>query len=86
MWNAIAERALWTFGQGFVAVLIVLLVPSVEAGLGLEGVDWVTVVSAAALAGVLSALKSAAVYFESGQVSAGGFEYVPQRADDSQEG
>lgn len=86
MWNAIAERALWTFGQGFLAVFVVLLVPSVEAGFGLAGVDWVTVLSAAALAGILSVAKSLAVYFESGNVSVGGFEYTPQRADDSQEG
>ena len=86
MWNAIFERALWTFGQGFLAVFVVLLVPSVEAGFGMAGVDWVTVLSAAALAGVLSVAKSLAVYFESGSVSVGGFEYVPERAADGREG
>ena len=52
-WISVGKRALWTFCEGLLAALPV--------GAGLEEVRWFHVLSVAALAAIVSALKSIVV-------------------------
>lgn len=52
-WKAVAERAIKTFAQGAVALLV-------GDGIGITDVNWATVASVAGLAAIASVLTSVA--------------------------
>lgn len=67
-WAAAGERALATFAQTLVALI------GVDAVTPIESLDWATMLSSAALAGLLSVLKSVGAGAATGTPSIGHLE------------
>ncbi|QJD50007.1 holin [Microbacterium phage Rasovi] len=57
-WKGAAERAFNAFWQTFAAVLSVVVGGELIPAVGIEGVSWLTALSASAVAAILSLAKS----------------------------
>lgn len=57
-WKGAAERAFNTFWQTFAAVLSVVVGGELIPAVGMEGVSWLTALSASTVAAILSLAKS----------------------------
>ncbi|UAW08775.1 holin [Microbacterium phage SBlackberry] len=57
-WKGAAERAFNAFWQTFAAVLSVVVGSELIPAVGIEGVSWLTALSASAVAAILSLAKS----------------------------
>ena len=57
-WKGAAERAFNAFWQTFSAVLAVIVGDELIPAVGIEGINWLTALSASAVAAILSLAKS----------------------------
>lgn len=78
-WSAAAERAIKTVAQTAASLIV-------AGGFGLLDADWIAVASVSGMAGVVSLLTSIGSGVATGDGPSLAGEYLPERADQGDEG